>query len=423
MEIQMGSNNSIVLICDDKEIIASLTSKFVLLRDIDRVLESAKHDAVNFLKTAVPNISFLYCKNNDAECLELVKAIRATKLLKNAPVILIIDNCNQDFVVSAFDEGITDFIPMPINDAELLMRTIWAIQKNEALTNNEVQRKFLAKIGVVEQDTGFYTSRYGSELLQNEIELAVKYKNNSALILVETDFNSKSVLSKSIISQIIKNSTRSSDIICSSRADRFFILLKKTKLNGAFTVFERIKQSLPEQTSVSAAIIEVTNDNFTTLENLLTATLKKALIQGNSVLIADNAESKNKNILGKIKKDKKEELHFKLFKNSYKRKVEQIILPAFKKTEEEARARFDDIEIKLDNEENEIFFSLKKNEIESSFKIVYPGFSKINIDILNVDGKKRDFERLTFDLKEITEESFERLCKTILSEFEKLIIK
>jgi len=413
------STNSIVVISDDKEVTASLTSKFVLLRDIDHVLESTQHDALNFLKNAVPNVMFLHCKNNDVSCVELVKSIRATKLLKSAPVVLIIDNCDQDFVVNAFDEGIEDFIPMPINDAELLMRTIWAIQKNETLTNNEAQRKFLSKIGILEQATGFYTARYSAELLQNEIELSIKYKNNTALMLLETDFESKSALTREVISHVIKKSTRASDIICTSRADKFYILLKKTKLNGAFTVYERIKQNIPAETSVSAAITEVQSNNFTMLENLLTATLKRAMIQGSSVLVAESAPSKQKDV---IKTDKKDELHFKLFKNSYKRKVEQIIIPAFKKIEQRARARHNDIEITLDKEENEIFFSLKKGEIESSFKIIYPGFSKINIDILNLNNSKRDFERITFDLKEITEESFGLLCQTILSEFEKLIV-
>lgn len=283
----MSFNNIIAIIGDKFDAINVITSKLVLLRDLDKIVDTNLENAVEFLCQAMPNVIVLHAKGDSEESLKALKDIKENELLKNIPILLYSEDCTKEFLIDAFDLGISDIIKTPIADWELLIRVIWCIQKNEITINTDSRNNFLTNLGIIENNTGFYTEEYAEQLLDAEINSAIKYKNPSCLMLVGPDdkfFAQKSAF----LNGIIKKSVRLNDSVGIRKDGKYYIYLPKTKLNGAYAVFERINNNLGFDFNVNAAVAEIDDKDFKEVKEMLEATYSKTKGQSN-VLLTTNA--------------------------------------------------------------------------------------------------------------------------------------
>ena len=283
----MSFNNIIAIIGDKFDAINVITSKLVLLRDLDKIVDTNLENAVEFLCQTMPNVIILHAKGDSEESIKALKDIKENELLRNIPVLLYSEECTKEFLIDAFDLGISDIIKTPIADWELLIRVIWCIQKNEITINTDSRNNFLTNLGIIEDKTGFYTEEYAEQLLNAEIDSAIKYKNPSCLLLVGPDdkfFVQKSAL----LNGIIKKSVRLNDSVGIREDGKYYIYLPKTKLNGAYAVFERINNNLGFDFNVNAAVAEIDDKNFREVKDMLDSTYLKTKGQSN-VLLTTNA--------------------------------------------------------------------------------------------------------------------------------------
>lgn len=283
----MSFNNIIAIIGDKFDAINVITSKLVLLRDLDKIVDTNLENAVEFLCQTMPNVIILHAKGDSEESIKALKDIKENELLRNIPVLLYSEECTKEFLIDAFDLGISDIIKTPIADWELLIRVIWCIQKNEITINTDSRNNFLTNLGIIEDKTGFYTEEYAEQLLNAEIDSAIKYKNPSCLMLVGPDdkfFVQKSAL----LNGIIKKSVRLNDSVGIRKDGKYYIYLPKTKLNGAYAVFERINNNLGFDFNVNAAVAEIDDKNFREVKDMLDSTYLKTKGQSN-VLLTTNA--------------------------------------------------------------------------------------------------------------------------------------
>ncbi len=281
----MSFNNIIAIIGDKFDAINVISSKLVLLRDWDKIVETNLENAVEFLFQTMPNVIVLHAKSDDSDSLNAIKDIKANELLRNIPILLYAEDCTKEFLIDAFDLGISDIIKTPIADWELLIRVIWCIQKNEITINTNSRNNFLTNLGIIENNTGFYTEEYAEQLLDAEIDSAIKYKNPSCLMLVGPDdkfFAQKSGL----INGIIKKSVRLNDSVGIRQDGKYYIYLPKTKLNGAYAVFERINNNLGIDFSVNAAVAEINDKDFKSTKEMLENTYLKTKGQTSVLLVA-----------------------------------------------------------------------------------------------------------------------------------------
>ena len=279
----MSFNNIIAIIGDKFDAINVITSKLVLLRDLDKIVDTNLENAVEFLCQTMPNVIILHAKGDSEESIKALKDIKENELLRNIPVLLYSEECTKEFLIDAFDLGISDIIKTPIADWELLIRVIWCIQKNEITINTDSRNNFLTNLGIIEDKTGFYTEEYAEQLLNAEIDSAIKYKNPSCLMLVGPDdkfFVQKSAL----LNGIIKKSVRLNDSVGIREDGKYYIYLPKTKLNGAYAVFERINNNLGFDFNVNAAVAEIDDKNFREVKDMLDSTYLKTKGQSNVLL-------------------------------------------------------------------------------------------------------------------------------------------
>lgn len=414
----MSAENNIILITDDNNTAQILESKLGLLRGVDNVLISSYEDALENIKNGLRGMILLDGGDDKEKCLNLLKEIKRDIDTKNIPVLLIVRDYNPDFVVNAYDENISDYITAKADDTEFLIRTIWCLRKKILVDTIEKQYNLLQGLGVVDKESGFYTNEYCEKILNNEFENLRKLNSDGILMLVSASEESKTTLSPTLLAKVVKNSTRNSDVIVHGSANRIYILLKKTPMDGAFCVLDKIKQELIKDHTINASASPVGEKSFNELkEELLNALIESVSSKQDLVIAGEKQEQPEaEDWLGKVNVAQK---NFKLFKQSFMKKLDKVITPVFFQMQKLYEDKLFKTQIEQYSNETQSSFILKKEDKTSELKITYPGFSKINIDITHQGLDSPENNRISLDLTELDDARLTKILEDFIFEFRK----
>lgn len=418
----MSDTNTVVIVSDKEELVNQISQKLVLLRNLDKIKSCSINEAQSLLEGFSPNVCIIHCEHNNNFALNLIKKIRKQDFFKNLPILLINENCSREVIIDAFDSGISDVLFMPIIDYELLIRVIWCLKKNELNLNIESRAGILSNLGVIDTETGVYTQKYCEEILKNEIAQSKKYAQRACLLLISPDKKYPACKSPKEFIEIIQKSIRMNDSITMKDTDQFYIYLQKTKLNGAYSVFERINNNLGIDCGANAGVVEIQEQEFKDIIEALNEALKKASENTNALIVAsdfyseqnqnihvDNADEilikqKNKNAeedntanTSKKSKRKFDKNSIKLFNQAYLRKLKVVINPVFKKYEDILKIKKQDFAINSYTGAKS-FFSVSSGDVSASFALEYDGIESVTVRLCILDNdQKRLFETDTTD--------------------------
>ena len=432
----MGFNNTITVISASETLIEQISSKLILLRDLDKVTSCSYKDAPAFLKNTLPNVIMLHCEKNDPDALKLIKEIRESEIFSCTPILFIDDQCSREMVIDAFDAGISDIIKAPIYDHELLIRTIWCIQKEESATNSRTKFEFMKSLGIIQPDTGVYTQKYCEEFLKSELTQVQAHKTSACLMLITPDSKYPGYKNPKEFLEVINKSIRINDTVAIKDVDEFYVFLPKTRLNGVYPVFERINNNLGVDCGANASVIEVKNEKFESLREFLSQALSKAKEETNALIVASSAYSNDPNaginlskqqlIMpdGKTKTQQlaqkteiapSDEKKSKMYRQAYRQKCKIVFEPVFEKYQNYINSKIKDIAIKYEATVEKSKFTMLKNNVKATLSITYGGQYKARIDtaIISHDITKStntfviDFVQLNFQkLSQVLEELY-----------------
>lgn len=425
----MSTANSILVISDKDEDILKFRSKLVLLRDIDSIIGTTVDKAVEFCRKYIPDTVIAFVHDKNESLFEICKAIRLDSVLKNTPIIFIFDLFDEEFILSSFDAGISDYVVLPARESDILMRVIWCLQKSETARELEKKEMLLNDLGITDKTTGAYTSEFISKVFTNEINIAKKYKYPLVLMAVCVDIKHKNKINDSYLAGVVKKSIRNSDALGIPGEGKFYLILPKTRVKGACSVYDRIIKNLGTDLSVSAGICEYTiGMDYELISSFALDALNEAMSRGgNRVIVFEKPEKEDKKAskiskswLNKVSTDKRD---YESFKKSFSERINTVISPAFIKFQNE---------IKKQSSENVIaeqfvtdtkcFFSIKEafEGAEALLKIIDPGFSRVIIDNYYTQSDNQTNKRLTVELNELTEENIVKILQNLYNEFKKI---
>ena len=110
--------------------------------------------------------------------------------------------------------------------------------------------------------------------------------------------------------------------------------------------------------------------------------------------------------------------NFKMFKQEFGKKIEQVIVPVFYQIQQKYADKFSGIKFEHGSGEGYGSFYIKGNHSISSFRITSPGFSKINIDITCQKGSANvDAKRITLEPEELEAGLLEDLLEQFILEY------
>lgn len=412
----MPTDNNIILVTNEDRIKDLLQPKLVLLREVDDILVTDYTASIEKIKDITPEAVLIYCSQEKDECLEIIRRIKADEKTKNISVLLILDKYSQDFVLSAYDENISDFLTIDADDAEILMRTIWCLKKNAQLIKTQKQYNLLEKLEVIDRITGFYTEKYCDKIFENEFSDLKENNAEGILMLISASEESKTKLNPANLAKAIKTSTRNSDVIVHASSNRFYVLLGETQLKGAFCVWEKIKRTLGEQFTINAGISSIEEKSFEQIKD----DLLNAIIESNSTkqdLIIVNQKEENDSSEDWLEKINSTQKNFKLFKQAFNKKLDKVITPVFFQVQKLYEEKLFETQIEQYSNSTLSAFILKKADKISELKITYPGFSKINIDIIHQGLDSPENKRISLDLTELDETRLMQVLEEFIEEF------
>lgn len=411
----MPTESSIVLITNNEDVAQILKPKLILLREVDNILPIKYSDAIGKIHETLPKVVLLHCSNENEQCLELIKKIKADEEIKNSSILLVSDKYDQDFILSAYDEGISDYLTLNADDAEILMRIIWGIKKSQLVNKIKKQYRLLEELGVIDKETGFYTYEYCDKIFATEFENLRQNNIEAALLLISASEESKTKLDPSILAKAIKKSTRDTDILVNGNTNRFYVLLEKTNLKGSFTVLDKIKRNAGEVFTLCAGVTVIEGKTPEQVKTELTNALTEAISTKQDLVIV-NEEEKNLSgtWLDKIGSNQK---NFKLFKQAFNKKLEKVITPVFFQVQKAYEEKLFETKIEQSSNSSLSSFLLKKDDKLSELKITYPGFSKINIDFVHQGFDSPENNRISLDLTELDEKKLTEILENFIAEF------
>ena len=268
-------NNTIAIVSDSEITSQEIKGMLVLLREVDNVQCLEYFDAEEEIKKTSPRVIILHAIENDKNCIKLLKKIRSDESTKKTPVLLYAEYSNTDFIVEAFDNGISEIINKPLKDYELIIRIIWAIQKSEAENMSRIKDAFLCKLGIIDEKTGFYKEEFSLKFLETVISKTKINKQKSCLMMIKTDTAIKNEMNKDTLMKKLRSSIRTNDVMATRDDTTYYLFLSKSKLNGIYSVYERLSNKLGPMISVSASAVEVQDEIFEDIINVLDFVLTK----------------------------------------------------------------------------------------------------------------------------------------------------
>ncbi len=441
----MSDTNTVFVVSNKQEFLNQVSSKLVLLRNLDKVKTLSIDEAENMFSGFIPNVLILHCKENDARILELIKTIKKQEIYKHLSILLVNENSSRETVIEAFDLGISDVLFAPIIDYELLIRVIWCLKRNEMSLSLESHNNFLEQLGIIQGENGIYAQKYCEEYLKNEISQTKKYFQRACLLLISPDKKYYESKDGDVFINIIKKTIRLNDSVVVKDSNKFYIYLQKTKLNGAYSVFERINNNLGSDAGANAGVVEIQDQKFEDIIEALDAALEKAYENTNSLIVASDFYSNEKpSILNtdkiiKMQTPQKHKVYktdssensyagfdknsLKLFKQAFERKTKVVIAPVFKKFENTLRLKKPEYIINSYVGAKSLF-SLSEGSTSATFAIEYNGVEHVIIRLtITENDHKRLFETETVEFTVLDYRKVSLMLGELLDKFEIILRK
>jgi len=405
--------NKILLISDNNEISKSLSEKLVLLRKFDKVMKLGDVEFCENLKNFDPAVIFL-AEGEDREL--TAQNLRIIKEhYKNVSTILIAQSKDYDFILSMYDQGIDDFIFEDSHPAEILIKSINAIKKNNLSVVFDRDKDLLSSVKLVAQNSGFYTDECANELMLRALDEPL----NAAFMIISCDELDRAVYKEDALIDAIKNSVRSSDIVISLKSGKFYLYMKDTNEEGAVTIFEKIKGQLNAKFRIKAGITAVTTRSFRDLEQAASVSLTDAMLGAADYVVFKERVAPQTDEWLLEPEDKQKD--FKLFKQTFMKKLDKIITPVFYSFQTSYEGLLKSTKIEQYSHETQCIFHLKNPNQTSRLTIVYPGFAKVVIYITHSGWDSPENREIFLPLNKLTEQTLSEIMEEFIQDFKSCI--
>jgi two-component system cell cycle response regulator len=188
---------------------------------------------------------------NDADGLRLASQMKSQEEIRNVPLLVFVDEDDQRIMFKALEMGINDYLTVPVDKNEMTARLRTQIRRKkyqEALKSNYQQSISMA---VTDALTGLYNRHYLNTHLENMVRQALKNGKNLALMIMDMD-HFKAVndtyghdvgdMVLKQLSQIIINTSRSTDLAARFGGEEFVVLMPETDPQAAQGAANRMRE-------------------------------------------------------------------------------------------------------------------------------------------------------------------------------------
>jgi len=246
---------SIILIVEDDERAAKNYGLILGTAGYDIITAATEKEAEEILNEAVPDLILLDIMLPDKSGLELLALLRGESGFENIPIIIISSIDDLETKVKGIDTGADDYLVKPVNALELIARVKSNLKKYEIQQRLKKNVDQLFVQSITDQLTGLCNRHYLQTVIEREIAAAKRYGSGFSLLLFDIDhFKSvndtyghlagDSVLRE--LGRIVKDDSRTSDVVARYGGEEFVVLLPNTAKEAAVAVAEKLRKTVAD---------------------------------------------------------------------------------------------------------------------------------------------------------------------------------
>ena len=405
-------DDNILLVTDDEDVAEVVLSKLVLLRESDSIAVCNYKMAKKLLENPSVSIVIVHENKDKEKTLNFLNTIISSEY----ETILLVNEYDQDFILAAYDLGLSDYYAVSSESYEMLIRTVNCFKRRSFKVRYSRDFALLAKMGVVDEETGFYKYKYSRELLAEFIK--DRRVQNGMFIVLILDDSCKTRFSADKLSRAIKKSVRCDDVVSVAKGGKFYMILPNVDKLGAFAVVNKVQDILGTKLIVRAGVCRIENKSFDRLEKEAFAALSEACQTNETAVFLEEHVKTLDEWLDEGEKDDK---NFKLFQNAYNNKLEKVIAPVFFRLQKAYEEKLFNTKIDQYSDELQSVFQLKHGDRESRLKITYPGFAKIMIYIIHEGLDTPENKEISLNLNAVTQKGIAKIVEDFIKEFKQSV--
>lgn len=399
----MGCN--ILVISEDKIFASSLAAKLLFLRDDDAVSVCTYSEVKTCSELNNSQIVLVHEALSKQLTLNLIKELR---LNKNLCIIFLASSYDSNMILSAYDCGIDDFALCTADDFELVTRVVNNIKHNSVKLTANRNVKVLEQLHVIDELTGIYNYKYAKQIFENIIS------DEDLFMIVSTSNNFKPKFSTEKIAAAIKASIRVDDAVSLGKGASFYLLLKKTDINGAIVILNKIKENYGGDFEICAGISSINANSFDKVEQETLQALAGAAATGAEFAIVQEKEETLDEWLD-IENPKQK--NYKIFRQMFSKKLEKVITPVFYSLQKAWEEKLFNTEIIQCVNSEQCVFRLKNKSCDSTLRIIYPGFTKIIISITHEGLDSPENTEIQIPLTKVTQKELVKRVEDFIKTF------
>lgn len=396
----------IVLISDDSDFFDYIRAKLELRKSDELFMFNfdSVPEKLHFLETAVLIIN---SENSREKTLDLLK------IFKNTPIIVSAFNDDDTFRRKCYRAGMLDFMPLLTPDAEFRARMIPALSIASLLEKNVQYREILVKNKTLSEDNEVFLD-YNS-ILDKELEKIDVASEKAVFAAISPNEKTKFLLKSTLIESVVLNNIRKNDILMNYAANKYFLLMFDTDIISAQKLWAKICSQLPEK--LYAGFCSIVNQKRQQLINEALNKLHEAINYDKEIVDTNNNPVVG---LSLVRNESSSYTNFKMFRQEFGRKIEQVITPVFYQIQQKYDGKIMGVSMEHGTGEGYGTFYIKHKYSSGCFRITSPGFSKINIDITyQKTTEKIDAKRITLEPEELESGLLEDLLEQFILEYKR----
>ncbi|AFB22500.1 PleD family two-component system response regulator [Rickettsia rickettsii] len=242
------ADKKILLINDD--VVQTKNIKQMLLKLTQNVKVISNSDELDIINEYTPDLVIISSTLENDDPLRISVILRGKAEISGVVIILQIDEDGMPLVVKGIELGINDYFVYPIEESELLARIRTQLRRKQYQDNLRNDLEQSVNLAVKDGLTGLFNRRYFNIHLKQIIEKTNKESIKLCLLMCDID-NFKHVNDTyghqagdkvlTIVSRILKNTLRVTDLIARFGGEEFTILLTDIDISKAIETAERVR--------------------------------------------------------------------------------------------------------------------------------------------------------------------------------------
>jgi len=241
-----------IFLIDDDAIQLKRIAEF-MSEDYDIETTTDPQNCMNFALNGAFDLFVISTTMLDVDGLRLASQLKSQEVLRNVPIIILVDEDDERVILKGLEMGINDYVVVPVDPNEMKARVRSQIRRKryqDALKSNYQQSISMA---ITDNLTGLYNRHYLSQHLENMVREALSHNKPLSLLMMDMDHFKQvndnyghdvgdQVLKQ--LAQIISGSIRSSDLAARFGGEEFVILMPGTPMLAAAEVADRIRRQV-----------------------------------------------------------------------------------------------------------------------------------------------------------------------------------